>query len=179
VVPLTSRPGAVQYIPLNLSLGLSFVIAGAIAWARRPENPTGVLMMLAGLAWFAARQLLWWEAPLPHHLGELLENLVLALLGHVLIVFPHGRARSQTEHLLIRSVYALAMLGCVVPMLFLDPRLEGCSDCLQNLLLIHGDHAASELTSAFVSVLALAIAATIVARCSRAGRVRARRPDAH
>src|SRR5215207_2612062 len=37
---------------LSAATGLAFVGAGLVAWARRPDNRTGVLLVLAGFSWF-------------------------------------------------------------------------------------------------------------------------------
>src|SRR5262245_23927165 len=57
-------------ITVHVAVGWSFVAAGAIAWARRPDNRTGLLMTLTGLVWFA-RDVSWWKAALPVHLSDL------------------------------------------------------------------------------------------------------------
>ena len=48
----SDRPRPVASIPLEVLVGLVFVGSGLLARVRRPENRTGVLMMLVGFAWF-------------------------------------------------------------------------------------------------------------------------------
>ena len=47
------RPSAVG-ISINLVVGLSFAATGLIAWARRPENNTGRLLLLVSFTWSLA-----------------------------------------------------------------------------------------------------------------------------
>jgi signal transduction histidine kinase len=163
VFPLEKRPGAVDYIPLDVTLGLSFVLAGTVAWLRRPDNPTGILLTLTGLVYFG-HSFYWWKTSFGDHLGDLALNLTLALLAHQFVVFPRGRARSGLERFLIGSAYALAVLGYAFGMLFYDPQLEGCFGCRTNLLLVHGSHEAYTLVRDVVASLSLALAAVILVR---------------
>jgi hypothetical protein len=48
----SDRPRPVASIPLEVLVGLVFVGSGLHARVRRPENRTGVLMILVGFAWF-------------------------------------------------------------------------------------------------------------------------------
>jgi signal transduction histidine kinase len=162
IIPLTARPAAVKYIPLDLSLGWSFVFAGALAWARRPDNRTGLLMMAAGVVWFGHSFDWLWDS-LGFLLSHLAVNLTLALVAHQFIVFPRGRARSRPERILIGSIYALAVAGCTLPSLFDDTRPEGCAGCQPSLLLVHADQAAYIAVTRTVALLATAAVAAVVA----------------
>jgi DNA-binding CsgD family transcriptional regulator len=104
-------------IPVDVAVGVSFLVAGALAWRRRPENRTGLLMVLAGIAWFC-RDLARSEAEIPTRVGELSLNVFLALLAHQVIVFPYGVTRSRLERALVWSGYALAFGGYVISEVF-------------------------------------------------------------
>ena len=75
--------------PVHVAIGWSFVAAGFVAWRQRPENRMGLLMTLAGIAWFG-RDLDWFDSAAAEHASELSLNLFLALVAHQLVVFPHG-----------------------------------------------------------------------------------------
>ena len=47
--------------PVHVAIGWSFVAAGFVAWRQRPENRMGLLMTLAGIAWFG-RDLDWFDS---------------------------------------------------------------------------------------------------------------------
>ena len=104
-------------IPVDVAVGVSFAAAGAVAWRRRPENRTGLLMLLSGLAWFG-RDFARWDADIPIRLGELSLNVFLALIAHQVIVFPYGVARTRLERALIGAAYILALGGYVLSEIF-------------------------------------------------------------
>jgi signal transduction histidine kinase len=99
--------------PVHVAIGWSFVGAGLLAWSRRPENRTGLLMTLTGVVWFG-RDFDWFQTDVTRHVDGLATNLFFALLAHQLVVFPDGRARSRTERVLVGSTYAVATIGYVV-----------------------------------------------------------------
>jgi DNA-binding CsgD family transcriptional regulator len=108
------EPGAVALpIAVHVAIGWSFVAAGFAASARRPENRTGLLMMLTGIVWFG-RDFDWLDADIWTRLDELSQNLFLALIAHQVVVFPRGRARTRLERGLVGSAYALALGGYVL-----------------------------------------------------------------
>ena len=72
----------------------------------------GLLMTLAGIAWFG-RDLDWFDSSAAEHASELSLNLFLALVAHQVVVFPNGFARSRLERLLVLAVYGLAVLAYV------------------------------------------------------------------
>ncbi len=104
-------------LPVEVVVGVSFLVAGVVAWKRRPENLTGLFMILSGLAWFS-RDLARWHAEIPTRIGELSLNVFLALIAHQVIVFPYGVARSRLERALVWSVYVLALGGYVLSEVF-------------------------------------------------------------
>ena len=96
--------------PVHVAIGWSFVAAGFVAWRQRPENRMGLLMTLAGIAWFG-RDLDWFDYSAAEHASELSLNLFLALVAHQLVVFPQGFARSRLERSLVLAVYGLAVFA--------------------------------------------------------------------
>jgi signal transduction histidine kinase len=163
-------PGFLLPIPVELAIGWSFVSAGLIGWARRPDNRTGLLMTLTGLVWFG-RQLEWLDTPLASHLSHVSVNLFLALIAHQLVVFPSGDARTRLERMLVVSAYAVALGGYVVSKLFYDPRLEGCPGCPQNLLLVSANSQLDAVANVVPIALAILLVLAILARLARRWRV--------
>src|SRR6266516_3521951 len=102
------QPGLLLPIPVELSIGWSFVSAGLVGWARRPDNRTGLLMTLTGIVWFG-RQLEWVYTPLASRLSHVSASLFLAVIAHQLVVFPSGVARTRQERMLVVSAYAVAL----------------------------------------------------------------------
>jgi len=96
--------------PVHVAIGWSFVGAGTVASARRPDNRTGLLMTVTGLVWFG-RDFDWLNTPLTTHVDTLASNLFVALVAHQLVVFPDGRTRSRSERALVGAAYLLAAAG--------------------------------------------------------------------
>ncbi len=100
-------------------LALAYGLAGLLAWARRPSNRVGAVLVLA--AWF------WLLAGLANTgvtvliaVGFMCSTLVFAVLVHLLLVYPTGRTSTPWA----RAVIALAYVTCTVfevPLYFFDP----------------------------------------------------------
>jgi signal transduction histidine kinase len=100
-----ARPGfsPVELI-LSLVAGWAFIGLGLVAWARRPENRTGPLMVLVGIT-FLAGLLHAAEQPALHALGAWVRPLHLAVFTHLLLAFPSGRLDSLLVGGLVVAVY--------------------------------------------------------------------------
>jgi signal transduction histidine kinase len=160
------EPGFLLPIPVELAIGWSFVGAGLVGWARRPDNRTGLLMTVTGLVWFG-RELEWLDTSLASHLSHVSMNLFLALVAHQLVVFPNGVARTRVERALVVATYAVALGGYVLSKLFYDPAAEGCAGCPQNLLLVFPNSALNALANIIPSAGAIVLVVVILARLVR------------
>src|SRR5262249_58623994 len=94
VMVATGSAATVPLLEANLTLliGWSFIGTGLFAWDRRPSNLIGPLMVCVGFAWFLSE----WKVsdiPLAASIGFAANSLPIAILIHLLIVFPSGRAR--------------------------------------------------------------------------------------
>jgi signal transduction histidine kinase len=160
------EPGFLLPIPVELAIGWSFVGAGLVGWAQRPDNRTGLLMTLTGLVWFG-RQLEWLDTPLASHLSHVSVNLFLALVAHQLVVFPYGAARTRVERTLVVATYAVALGGYVLSKLFYDPAAEGCPGCPPNLLLLFPDSGLNAIANLVPSAVGIVLVVVIMARLVR------------
>ena len=160
------EPGFLLPIPVELAVGGSFVGAGLVGWARRPDNPTGLLMTLTGLVWFG-RQLEWLDTPLASHLSHVSVNLFLALVAHQLVVFPNGAARTRVERTLVVATYAIALGGYALSKLFYDPTAEGCAGCPHNLLLLFPNSGLNAIANLVPSAVGIVLVVVILARLVR------------
>lgn len=100
-------------MPVEIAVGVAFLAAGFAAWRLRPENRTGILLVLAGVFW-STRNFARSDAELPTRVGELSLNIFLALIVHQVVVFPYGITKTRVERLVVRSAYALALVGYVI-----------------------------------------------------------------
>ena len=87
----------------------AFVVAGLVAWLRRPANRLGPLMLAAGFV-LLARQLRYSQDAVVFTLFFLLSDLGFALAGHAILAYPTGRAEGRGPRMLVKVGYATALL---------------------------------------------------------------------
>ena len=98
-------------------VGLSFVFAGILGAARRPDNGTGRILALVGFTFFAAA-LGEANAPLPYTIGAALNVLFIAAFVHLLVAYPTGTLATRFERRLVVSAYVLTIAYPVSYLLF-------------------------------------------------------------
>ena len=86
-------PGAGEgAVPITLFavVAIVYLVAGAVAWLRRPANATGMLLVCGGVSLTVANLA---NAPVPElaTLGNVFATAVLAVIVHLLLAFPTGR----------------------------------------------------------------------------------------
>ncbi|MGI8809573.1 MAG: ATP-binding protein [Acidimicrobiales bacterium] len=115
----------------ELAVGLLFVVAGLLGWARRPASAVGKLLTVAGVVWLLARALVWAGTnPAVFSAGLVLVLLPIAFVAHLAVAFPSGRAVVPFERFVVVSSYLVIIAGVA----FLD--LSGCPECPRNLLAV-------------------------------------------
>ena len=87
---------------------LPYILAGVIAWWRRPESRLGPLMIVAGFLSFVPT-LAWANAALPITIGEAFDELPPVLFLHVFLAFPSGRLERPLERILVAAGYVAAV----------------------------------------------------------------------
>jgi signal transduction histidine kinase len=87
---------------------LGFVLAGVVAWWRRPESRFGTLMVLAGTAWFLST-LSSANLAVPYTIGIAFDLVPAVLFLHVVLAFPSGRLERPFERALVAVGYATAL----------------------------------------------------------------------
>ena len=119
--------------------GWALVACGLGSWLRRPDSRFGVLLAVAGVAWFLPE---WDDRPgvgssLAFTVGLCLSAACPPLVGHAVLAYPAGRLGSRVARIVVPVSYAGAVLVLgVLPALFLDPRAHGCSACPSNLVVV-------------------------------------------
>ena len=105
---------------------VSYILAGLIAWWRRPESRFGPLMVAAGFAAFLSH-LSWtslalpYAIDLPYTIGVAASLLPPVLFLHVFLAFPSGRLERGFERALVAAGYVTA-IGLDLAVLMLDDR---------------------------------------------------------
>ncbi|PWW24131.1 signal transduction histidine kinase [Geodermatophilus normandii] len=92
---------------LDLAVGWSFIGVGLVAWTRRPDSRTGLLMVVLGFAWFA-RSAVAVDTRTGFVVGVLVGSVHLSVLVHLLATFPGGRVQDRTQRVLVTVGYLLS-----------------------------------------------------------------------
>ena len=90
-------------------VGLTFTLAGLVAWLRRPANRVGPLMVATGLA-YMARQLRYSHSEQLFTFFFLAGDLAYAFAGHAILAYPSGRVGGRGPRWLVRAGYATVVL---------------------------------------------------------------------
>jgi signal transduction histidine kinase len=173
------RPGPLPYgLVLLLGVSWSFVAAGLVAWSRRPDNRTGALMVAVGFA-FSLNGLVLVPTPLGFTLFYLVDSLPEGVLGHLIAVFPDGRATTRLQRAFVVANYATTVPLALVQLLLVDPGQLGCAGCPDDLLGLGERHPYGDAVLAASSLIAVALVALllwiVVTRWRRAPQAQRRR----
>jgi signal transduction histidine kinase len=122
----------------ELVAGWAMIAAGCYVWWGRGEKRSGLVLAMAGVAWFVAE----WDNPamgigVAFTVGLAAHALAPAVVAHAVLAYPFGRLASRLERVAVSLAYidGAFVLG-LLPALFFDPRRQACSLCPPNLLLI-------------------------------------------
>ncbi len=137
----------IEFLVLETTLGTLFVVAGLVAWERRPEALTGPILTLSGALWFAGSYALTPYEPVAG-IAWSFERYYDPLLAFLALSFPARRIPSSTARLLVgallvaflvRTAFRLAFVcGCAPgPIAALDDEaVVGASDALSSLVIV-------------------------------------------
>ena len=84
---------AAPTLVMELAVGWSFIGIGLLAWSHRPDNRTGLLMVVLGFASFA-RFAVAVDSDVGFAVGVILGSVHLSVFVHLLVTFPTGRVGS-------------------------------------------------------------------------------------
>ena len=116
----------------------SFVGTGLYAWAARPANRVGMLMVLLGFGWFLFT-LDASNTPWLYTVGLVTGGLWGGVFLHLGLSFPSGRLYTRLDRGLVIAGYLIFPLAFVPALLFSGPAEMKCLDCPENVLLIRPD----------------------------------------
>jgi signal transduction histidine kinase len=141
--------------------GVSFVAAGLVASARRPERWTGGLMVGAGFALFAGT-LIHADRSLPFTVGLAVSAIPAAVLAHLVLAFPDGRLHSPWERAIVVAAYTNAIVIQLVMLMFMGIGQVGGCPCPHNLLFVRDDANVHMKVMIVERDLGLAVAAAVI-----------------
>ena len=143
-----------------------FLVAGVVAWSRRPTNRLGPLMAAAGLA-LLFRQLRYSHNSLLFTTFFVVGELAYWVVATAVFAYPSGRVIDRAERVLIKVGYGVTFAFTLAillvydgsrPLRFFDPSPR------HSVLLVHGNgDAAVALQKAFVIVVWGVLAAAAIA----------------
>lgn len=85
----------------DIAAGWSLIACGLIAWSRRPESRSGLVMTATGTAWFAGN---FFSQALYLHRGPLIQ---------LVLTYPSGRLRGRVERVAVAVGYGVAVVTSV------------------------------------------------------------------
>jgi signal transduction histidine kinase len=136
--------------------GSCFTFLGLYAFAKRPDNHVGLLMMAVGFS-FGLQTVGWIATDVTYTVGTfLLQGLWIAVLGHLFLAFPTGKLESRLDRVLAISAYAWWFVGQMVYLAFLDFRANGWA--FDNIFLLSSNNDLADIIGRTESVITAGLA---------------------
>ena len=137
-IPWVTTYGATSPIAMvaQFAAGLGLIAAGLLWAVDRPTERTGLLLALAGTAWFMPVWVGWHNGPAGVRTAAMLiQPVFLPLICHVVVSISGGRKRLRVAILLL---YLVAATLTIALLLVTDPLTDlGCwNNCTDNVLLV-------------------------------------------
>lgn len=100
-------------------VGIAYLVAGAIAWRRRPDNATGPLLVAIAYSWYIPA---FQAAPVPlvAALAFATRRLINALSTYLLLAFPSGRLGRRRHRIAVGLVIAITAIQIPPRLLLVD-----------------------------------------------------------
>ena len=153
----------VQFLVLEAGLGLLFVVAGAVAWWRRPAALTGPILTVSGFLWFAGG---WAFIGIEPHAGIAysFERYYDPLLAFLALSFPGRRPASRAGLVLLVTMASAYAVRSAFRLLFV-------SGAVEEPTLALADSATSLIAFGAALGIALLVARRVVRASPAAARV--------
>ncbi|WP_106815493.1 sensor histidine kinase [Microbacterium timonense] len=101
-------PAGLLLAALPAVLGV-YVVAGLIAWKRRPSNGMGFLILVAGVMVFIGA-IGNTDVPVLVAISAIGATLALPAMVHLLLAFPSGRLPDRLSRTLVAALYAVSLI---------------------------------------------------------------------
>jgi hypothetical protein len=163
-VQIDNLPGTTTMRSLGtVAAAWAFLGAGLVAWARRPANRLGPLMVAVCFA-LLARQLRYSHDDVLFTVCFLLGELGYALYTHVVLAYPSGHVTDRIERRFLKVVYAVALIFPLAILLLYDSshRLRYFDPSRrESVLLVSGNPGAVDALQKAFAVTAYGVLAVI------------------
>ncbi|MBA3369288.1 MAG: sensor histidine kinase [Geodermatophilaceae bacterium] len=144
-----------RFLLLETLLGLTFLVAGKLAWRRRPDVRTGPALTLCAALWFLGSYGPSGIAGLSM-IGFSFERYYDVVLAYLVLTFPDRRL-NQLSRLVLAALAANMILRSLARLLIYDPPAfdpVGCSECAPNpFAVLSPDAALLESVEAVTGIL--------------------------
>jgi signal transduction histidine kinase len=142
---------------INRAVGGSFIACGLIAWQRRPENRTGMLMTLVGFLYLAEPLLVEADSSNAYTLGQVVANWWAIPFAALVLSFPSGRISSRIDAAIVAGFVFGTVVLQLVWVLFLEfPAGKS------NALLVTADAGVADAIDTFQRWFIVAVAMALV-----------------
>jgi hypothetical protein len=154
---------------ITLVIGWSFIGVGLFAWARRPDNRVGMLMVAVGFTWFLGQMGIS-NVPLLFTVGNYFSSLFIVVGIHLLFAFPSGQIQSRWDRIVLTVAYAMVIIGPLPLYVFAGRDELDCGRCPDNLILIEPSQTAVTIIGLTINVIALALMGAVLVSLIRRWR---------
>jgi signal transduction histidine kinase len=147
----------------NVAAALAFLVAGLVAWSRRPASRLGPLMVLTCFA-LLSRQIRYSHDELWFTLFFLFGEVGYVLVAHVALAYPFGRVTDRFERTFLKVSYAVVIAFPLAILLFYDGsrRLQYFDPApRESLLLVSGNADLVDTLQKIYAVTAYGVLATL------------------
>lgn len=103
----------IGWVLADLVPGIAFLVAGQVAWERRPGNRIGPLMVATGFAWYVGTYGGAFD-PVITRLAYAFQGYYDALLAWLVLAFPTGILRSRPARLVVAAFFGLLLVRSAV-----------------------------------------------------------------
>lgn len=126
------------------ALALLYAATGTLAWARRPRNRTGALLVFGAWAWMVAG-LANVDDPFLVAVGQAAATLPFAVIVHLVLAFPSGRLSGRAARATVAGAYVTTTVLEVPRWMFVpasplepwlvrpDPTMDAVAQVLQGI----------------------------------------------
>jgi signal transduction histidine kinase len=108
-VETAGSDGAVWGSVLSAAVGAVYLLAGALAWARRPSNGMGRILVVGGFVLFAGN-LVNTSDPMLIAIGMVVSSVPLGVAVHLLLAFPSGRLSATLPRAVVGVGYGVCLV---------------------------------------------------------------------
>jgi hypothetical protein len=112
-VALGLTSDALDHVPIRIFLNdwliVNYIVAGLIAWWRRPDSRFGPLMVAAGFVNFLGGAFDWANADVLVTIGLVLDLLPPMFFLYVFLAYPSGRLASRVDQLVVLGAFVTAV----------------------------------------------------------------------